>query len=267
MSEQSETNGSPSTFLGVCSLQEASQLALDQLGASACGQTAVVTAAIISGVISRDDLQTVDYSMCTLRTRAETAPLPQYLLSRSDAGCTGEEVAASFNAFVAGLPPRGTLPTAEFVPFSSIDGPLSSFLRRNFEQKNILVATMNLQLIGNDAWHHQLMYGVDLQAGTVYTMNPLESCHITWIERFVSTPSVLLIRRSDVLSRVDRVGGDDSVFSLPDWRCFNVREQIDAMRADESIEFVVIPAAYVGGFTVIRQSGSPLAMTDCGDSC
>lgn len=253
MSEQSELNRSTSTFLGVCSLEEASQLALDQLGASACGQTAVVTAAIVSGVISRDDLPTVDYSMCTLRKRAEMAPLPQYLLSRSDAGCTGEEVAASFNAFVAALPPRENLPTAEFVPFSSIDGPLSSFLRHNFEQKNILIATMNLQLIGNDAWHHQLMYGVDLQADTVFMMNPLESCHVTWIERFVSTPSVLLIRRSDVLSREDRAGGDESVFTRPDWRRFNVREQINAMKADDSIEFIVIPAAYDGGFTVIRR--------------
>lgn len=228
-------------------------MALDQLGASACGQTAVVTAAILTGAISREDLTTVDYSMCTLRTRAEMAPLPQYLLSRSVAGCTGEEVAASFNAFVATLPSRGSLPMAEFVPFSSIDCPLPAFFRRNFEQKNILIATMNLQLIGNDAWHHQLMYGMDLQADTVYMMNPLESCHITWIERFVSTPSVLLIRRNDVLSRVDRVGGDESIFALPDWRRFNVGEQIETMKVDDSIDFVVIPAAYTGGFTVIRR--------------
>lgn len=239
------------SFIGFCDQATATSLALDQLGISACGATAVLSATILCNVIRKEDLREVDTSMCIVRRRDETGPLPQYLLSRYDAGCTGEEVSLSFNALVKSIRPLDHGPRSEFRPYSEIDCTISEFIRYHFSAGHILIATLNLQLIGNDAWHHQLVYGIDVDTDDVYMMNPLEKCPLHLVEKFISTPSILLIRREDILSRIDRPGADQSIYSRPNWDRFKIQQQIVDVLADATISHIVIPAGYKGGFTII----------------
>lgn len=251
-----------SSYLGVCSAEIAQELALSQLGTSACGATAVLSAAILCDLIRKEEIASVDMSLCILRRRAETAPLPQYLLSRYNAGCTGEEVATSFNAFARSrfgeeVPissNRESIPAAKFISFSEMPCPIEDFVEDHLLKGCILIATLNLQIIGNDAWHHQLIYGMNRENKSVYMMNPMEECSLTFLERFISTPSVLLIRREDVVSRCDRDGADFSIFSRPEWLKFNVMEQVENIKLNPDVDYLVIPAAYVGGFTVIHRT-------------
>jgi hypothetical protein len=248
-----------SSYIGICSPEEASSLALNQLSASGCGITAVLSAAILCNLMTVDDVPTADISACVLRKRAENAPLPQYLHSRHNAGCTGEEVAASFNsciqsfASVRSLTPENC-PHATFIPFVDISVPLIEFFESHFQQGDLIIATLNLQLLGNDAWHHQLVYGMNRATENVFLMNPLGECSISLIQRYVSTPSVLLIRRADIVSRYATSGGDYRIYEDSDWEKFRVAEQIKSVMVNSAIEFVVIPAAYVGGFTVVKRA-------------
>lgn len=261
---------SQSKYTGVCTVAEAELFALDQLGASACGVTAVLSASCILKITKKADLATFDSSTCILRRRKEDAPLPQYLESRFNAGCTGQEVADSFNAFTQGLDGRYY---AEFLPYKSIRSSLYTFLVDCFKQGFVVIATMNLQIVGNDAWHHQLLYGLESNhqesepepitgknddETNVFAMNPLCKYPIGLLERFVSTPSVLLIRREDILSRIRRQILDNSIYNHPLWLPFNVEKQIQQCLLDASVDYVMIPAAYVGGFTVIRPVASNL---------
>lgn len=61
------------------------------------------------------------------------------------------------------------------------------------------LATLNPQKISTlaDAWHHQMIYGVD--ANTVLLTNPLEKIPIDEFLPQITSESVLLIKREDVL--------------------------------------------------------------------
>eukprot|EP01032_Pedospumella_encystans_P015470 gene15470-17690_t len=127
---------------------------------------------------------------------------------------------------------------------------------------------MNLQLLGNDAWHHQMIYGVDGQhvnAPSVYCVNPVCAYPISLLEKLLSTDSVLLVRREDILSRHARPNGDMSIFEHPDWQRLAVAYQIEVMIEENTSQtsspetegkrqFVVIPANYVGGLAVFSKS-------------
>lgn len=116
-----------------------------------------------------------------------------------------------------------------------------------------VVVTLNLQLYGNDAWHHQCVYAVDVAKRQVWCTNPVESYSVDDVFALVTTPSVLLVRRDDIVSRLDRSGADPTVFAHPEWQAMRVAEQIQTMMLpDASTTHVAIPAAYVGGIAVFQ---------------
>jgi hypothetical protein len=351
----------PSTFVGHCTPGEAHAKHITQLGTSACGATAVVNVLVLLDATDKSHATRLDYSCCILRRRANDAPLPQYLRSRYDAGCTGEELVESMRRMLIQNRGRLNLPIpadniscgtsaggieCEFVSFRDIleqqemkrqlephlhhppqryqtndaysqkhgqqqvqglsstsllpasfltasskryssklsqvsDVPtdsdsdrgegsiskhgqqrlLSEYLTSRFQDHWVAIATMNLQVNGNDAWHHQIVYGLDREKDLLYMLNPFETCTLSEVVDYMSTESVLLIRQEDILSRVNRPNADTSIYEDPLWKPFNVGHQIEEMvmaassgHADEStFPFVLIPAAYVGGFAFFRR--------------
>ncbi|XP_043095588.1 uncharacterized protein LOC122345473 isoform X2 [Puntigrus tetrazona] len=152
------------------SIQEAVQRQTLQIGASACGATAVVDVLQALGITVTPE--TVDHCVRT-SLRRNQAPLHDYLHSRSQAGATHLQLVsgaqqASGGRVVGrffGLYPRRRL---KLVPW------LARWIRRGA----VPIATMNMQRAvpeGEeipDAWHHQLIFGV--APGAVFMTNPLD---------------------------------------------------------------------------------------------
>ena len=108
-----------------------------------------------------------------------------------------------------------------------------------------------LKIFGNDAWHHQMVYGVDTKERMIYCTNPLKAYSEVEASICLSTDSVLLIRRDDVISRFqpDLELNEWDVITGDPWDSFHVRENIGKMLRDISISYLKIPAIYVGGIS------------------
>lgn len=242
------------TFVGCCDHKEAERLGLKQLGASACGATAIYTALLMLKISNEDRIHKLDWSLATVRLRAYDAPLPQYLLSRHNAGCTGEELITSIKTILKGTELSNCVLYEDFVPFNDLRQPVVDYLAQKFQQGYVVIATLNLQILGNDAWHHQLVYGVDTNQRLLHCTNPLGTYDEKLACDALSTPSVLLVRKEDIVTRYDREGGDDSVYNLPLWQEMGVQRQVEEVVRGGSRDFVAIPAAYVGGFALFRKN-------------
>lgn len=246
-------------YQGYCSIEVALEKHIQQLGTSACGVTALVNVLLLLDIVQKHQLDRIQYDQCILRTRANNAPLPQYLYSRHHAGCTGEELVESIPLLLKQNQLSTDLLETEFLPYSQILEKYVSILEcliDKFAQGYIGIATMNLQVLGNDAWHHQVVFGVDTAQASVYAMNPLESIPMTYFTTFLNTDSILLVRREDVLQRLHRVGGDESVYEQEGWRDFHIAEQIRVLQDDDKVDFLIIPAAYKGGISFYRKKQS-----------
>ncbi len=77
----------------------------------------------------------------------------------------------------------------------------------------VAVGCLNLQIVGNDVWHHQVIYGVDVVEWKIFCLNPCCEYSEDLTTRFVSTPSVICVRKEDVLLRVGRGGADESIYA------------------------------------------------------
>lgn len=241
------------------SLQEAVERQTLQIGASACGATAVVDVLKALGIEAAPE--EVDRCVQT-RLRRNESPLPDYLLSRSEAGAThaqlisGAEVASSgrvIGRFFHLHPRRGI--------------SLVQWLARWIQRGAVPVATMNMQRAvpkGEeipDAWHHQLIFGV--MKNTVFMTNPLDVVSELEILERLCSDSVLLVRREDVLQRLSP---DCSLSPLsqnqvdPRWNSLDVEGQVRRMIEEQEREnttHITIPAAYKSGVTLFALRHSP----------
>jgi hypothetical protein len=255
-----------SEFTGTFPREAAADNEISQLLPSGCGVTALVNVCTVLNAIDKCDIHLLDTTACILRKRANEAPLPQYLQSRSVAGCTGEDLVQSMELLVASnsttLNRRiiGKFWTTHDIETSECRPSISVFLRGLIHEGCCAVATLNLQLFGNDAWHHQMVYGVESDGSSgdsrIHMMNPVCCYPESVVQKLISTPSVLLVRRDDVISRLDWPVVDDSIYDSELWRSFNVREQIRAVTQSLGTgggpSHVVIPANYVGGIAVFQ---------------
>ncbi|XP_071320303.1 uncharacterized protein [Trachinotus anak] len=244
------------------SIQEALERQTLQIGASACGATAVVDVLKALGV----DVAPEEADRCVqTRLRRNESPLPDYLLSRSEAGATHAQLIAGAEEASDGKvmgrffhlhPPRRV--------------KLLAWLARWIRKGAVPVATMNMQLAvpeGEevpDAWHHQLIFGVAPNA--VFMTNPLDVVSEGEVHKRLCSESVLLIRREDVLQRLT---SDSCLSSLSDsqsdprWKALDVEGQVKQMTSEEQEQeqpkstHITIPAAYSSGITffALRDSG------------
>nr|XP_019964820.1 PREDICTED: uncharacterized protein LOC109643993 isoform X1 [Paralichthys olivaceus]XP_019964821.1 PREDICTED: uncharacterized protein LOC109643993 isoform X1 [Paralichthys olivaceus] len=250
------------------SLQEALERQTLQIGASACGATAVVDVLKALGV----DVAPEEADRCVqTRLRRNESPLPDYLLSRSEAGATHAQLIAG-----AEEASKGAVMGRFFHLHPRRRVKLIPWLARWIRKSAVPVATMNMQLAvpeGEevpDAWHHQLIFGVAPNA--VFMTNPLDCYHFVKfllvseaeVHQRLCSESVLLIRREDVLQRLvpdSCMQGLSESQSDPRWKVLDVEGQVGQMVREEEQErplltHITIPAAYGSGVTLfaLRQS-------------
>ena len=256
-------------FIGIWSHKEANDLQVNQLVSSGCGATAIMTALKI--MFSKNTCFSVEEVLekCILRKRANTSPLPEYLLSRSIAGCTGEEISKSLKKFHENIYSQffkssNDSQTEKCLVYHSLTIPNieNDFLIENTKDLILwisnkiqngygLIATLNLQLTGNDAWHHQFIYGVHINKRLIYCTNPLSVYLESEFKMFLSTPSILVIRKEDIVSRYHIHNGDDSIYNQDIWRNYHINHQIqNCINNDKN--HIIIPASYAGGITVFK---------------
>ncbi|XP_035802103.1 uncharacterized protein LOC111565649 isoform X2 [Amphiprion ocellaris] len=243
------------------SIQEALERQTLQIGASACGATAVVDVLKALGV----DVSPEETDRCVqTRLRRNESPLPDYLLSRSEAGATHAQLIQGAEEASKGkvvgrffhLHPRRRVRLVAW---------LAGWIRKGA----VPVATMNMQLAVPDgeevpdAWHHQLIFGVAPNA--VFMTNPLDVVSEAEVHQRLCSESVLLIRREDVMQRLtpDCCLTDLSESqSDPRWKALDVEGQVRQMTQEEQesdrpkLTHITIPAAYSSGVTLfaLRQS-------------
>ncbi|KAM4560056.1 uncharacterized protein PAE49_012336 isoform 1-T2 [Odontesthes bonariensis] len=253
--DEEEARGADAAAM-LWSIQDALERQTLQIGASACGATAVVDVLKALSV----DVAPEEADRCVqTRLRRNESPLPDYLLSRSEAGAThvqliqGAQEASKGNVigrFFHLHPPR----RVRLVPW------LARWIRKGA----VPVATMNMQLAAPqgeevpDAWHHQLIFGVAPHA--VFMTNPLDVESEEVVHRRLCSESVLLIRREDVLQRLTpdcSLSGLSESQSDPRWQILDVEGQVRRMVLEEEQEqdqpkltHITIPAAYSSGITL-----------------
>lgn len=246
------------------SIQEALERQTLQIGTSACGATAVVDVLKALGV----DVAPEEADRCVqTHLRRNESPLPDYLLSRSEAGATHAQLIQGAQEASKG---KVIGRFFHFHPRRLVR--LVPWLARWIRKGAVPVATMNMQLVvpeGEevpDAWHHQLIFGVAPNA--VFMTNPLDVGSEGEVHQRLCSESVLLIRREDVLQRLTP---DCCLSSLSDsqsdprWKALDVEGQVRQMALEEEQEqnrpkltHITIPAAYSSGVTLFALRESDL---------
>lgn len=190
------------------------------------------------------------------------APLAEYLLSRCVAGATHEDIIAAIQKLT-----RGKVFGHFEHMYPSPPLCLSQWLGEWIDAGVVPLATLNLQKAvpeGRpipDAWHHQMIYGVD--PTSVYLTNPREETPCSVISQQLCSESVLLIRREDIVSRWSP-SIEWKLISDGRWNELDVVKNIKTMmteytlKVDEMLNHthVVIPAAYKSGITLFTIEGS-----------
>ncbi|KAL6115223.1 uncharacterized protein ACO6RY_00125 [Pungitius sinensis] len=245
------------------SIQEAVERQTLQIGASACGATAVVDVLKALGV----EVAPEEADRCVrTRLRRNEAPLPDYLRSRSEAGATHSQLILGAQEASQGKVAGRFF---HFHPRRLVR--LIPWLARWIRKGAVPVATMNMQLAvpeGEevpDAWHHQLIFGV--APNTVFMTNPLDVGSEEEVHQRLCSESVLLIRREDVLQRLTPgcclSALSEESRSDPRWKALDVEGQVRQVALEEEQEpdrpksaHVTIPAAYSSGITLfaLRES-------------
>nr|XP_043871357.1 uncharacterized protein LOC122760320 isoform X2 [Solea senegalensis] len=246
------------------SIQEALERQTLQIGTSACGATAVVDALKALGV----DVAPEEADRCVqTRLRRIESPLPDYLLSRSEAGATHAQLIAG-----AVEASKGKVTGRFFHLHPRRQVNLVPWLARWLRKGAVPVATMNMQLAvpeGDevpDAWHHQLIFGVAPNA--VFMTNPLDVVSEEEVHQRLCSESALLVRREDVLQRLTPESCLSSFIESqtdPRWKALDVEGQVKQMVREEEQEqegpvltHIRIPAAYSSGVTLFALQQSHL---------
>lgn len=209
----------------------------------------------------------VDTAINAVNTRLRDldAPLPQYLLSRSVAGTTHEDLVEGLNKLT-----HGEVVGRFFHMYPERDFDLSNWLKFWLMNGTIPLTTLNCQSVPlddgtiADAWHHQVICGVSKDG--VHLTNPERVTPFDVISKELCSESVLLIRRHDILQRWSN-NLDYSCWNSAGnrWIEFKVQEQIDRTVKEETLlllhgselkyrelltTHITIPAAYKSGITL-----------------
>ena len=160
------------------------------LAASNCGATAllnVLTALKVS-------VPTIDQAERAVQTnsRKYRVSTSEYLLARSVAGCTGDNIVDGCTAVA------GQEVISRFFAFYPVrDVSIQLWLVAWISKGCSAVATINTQIMyGADYWHHQMIHGVDGRG--VYMTNPVERLGFDELRQGLESDSALLVQNSDV---------------------------------------------------------------------
>jgi hypothetical protein len=296
-------------WIGLYSHEEIKDRHITQLSKSGCGATAIVNVLLLLDIIKKDDIENINWDVCILRRRDESATIFPYLRSRYNAGCTGQELIDSMNLILKennlnfivhgkffsfrehfhqnhreDLNSIFQFPNRKVIQNHDEKQHLLPFVKEHLQKSNVVIATLNLQIVSNDAWHHQIIYGINENEKNYHVMNPLDYYPESMMENFLATEQMLLVRRIDVLSRLTvpqiiffeyyyqyylsspdgekrspitdaellRLYEDETFLQEP-WKSFQIHEQIAEMLHNPNISHLIIPAAYEGGLAIFSK--------------
>ncbi|XP_012227594.1 uncharacterized protein [Linepithema humile] len=243
--------------------QEATMKQVTQIGTSACGATSAINALLALNISF--SLEVLVKGVNT-RLRELGVSLPRYLVSRSLAGATHKDIARGIS-----LSTNGAAVTKFFAFYPERKVSLSHWLHYWISKGAAPIATLNLQHCGEgcdipDAWHHQMIFGVG-QAG-IYLTNPLECLPEQLVWHQLISPSILLIRKTDVLAHWN-ANTDLTPLATMDqkWRKLNVlgqvvnmvREEMSQRQQSTGTTHIRIPASYQAGITLVMCADSAAA--------
>ena len=199
--------------------EEMEKINVSQIGQSACGPTSVLN---ILAALDFTPLPTPEnllkYFPARLRDY-KTKSISKYLYSRAVAGTIHEEI----------------IDTTEKISENKIIGKFfiikeyenkekfAEWIKECFKNKIALVFTENLFIEGNDAWHHQMGYGI--KDDELYLTNFLEKKPISQMISFLTAGQWMIIPKEHIFSR-NLEEEDIKELQKERWSRFNVLERV-----------------------------------------
>lgn len=171
---------------------EAHERSAKPKGPSSCGVMAVEDILSLLGIEHN-----ADKILLKARQRDYDAGLMGYLESRTTAGTTHADLISSLSQTTS-----GNVKGCFFSIPSYTTGPeLSRHLYHWMEAGAVPLLTMNLFLQGHDAWHHQVVRGVD-DKGRIMLLNPIERLEPHTLIPLLSSPPFMIIPREHIYSKL-----------------------------------------------------------------
>ena len=199
--------------------EEMEKINVSQIGQSACGPTSVlnILAALdFTPLPSPENL--LQFFPARLRDY-KTKSISKYLYSRAVAGTIHEEI----------------IETTEKISENKIIGKFfiikeyenkdkfAEWIKECFKNKIALVFTMNLFIEGNDAWHHQMGYGI--KDDKLYLTNNFEEKPISQMIAALTAGQWMIIPKEHIISR-DLENEDIIELQKERWNRFSVLERV-----------------------------------------
>ena len=230
--------------------EEMKKINVSQIGQSACGPTSVIN------VLSSLDFTPLPSPSNLLKffparlRDYKTTSLSKYLYSRAVAGTIHEEiidttVKISENTIVG-----------KFFIIRQYENKnkFAEWLKECFKNKISLVFTENLFLAGNDAWHHQMGYGI--KDDEIYLTNPMGKKNISQMLSYLTSGPWMIIPYEHVIER-DIHKEDIEELKNERWDCYEVlRSAISIQKYGKSTfhghscyDGLTIPYGGIGGIS------------------
>mmetsp|Transcript_35570 Transcript_35570/g.100694 ORF Transcript_35570/g.100694 Transcript_35570/m.100694 type:complete len:368 (-) Transcript_35570:168-1271(-) len=279
VSAGAESSGGVGAGTWLFSIEEMRAEAAVQIGQSACGPTAVLNILRGCGTTS-EALPSPQEVLATTPARQRdyrTPSLSEYLLSRARAGTIHSDLIAGVDALSLGEI------TGQLFAVDQFASPreLSSWLEEWLCLGAVPMLTLNLFLMGKDAYHHQTVFGVE-EGGDVWATNPVQKYSPTHLLSLLTGSRSMVIPRQHILERFQRAclaGSHESFISeaasldkSPGWDQFQVGSQITRILGEalhhgdpeaaggrplNRFQDLVIPWGGLPGVTVFARRGSP----------
>ncbi|KAJ1523948.1 hypothetical protein ONE63_010496 [Megalurothrips usitatus] len=254
----------------IWSEREACHKQVSQIAVSACGAAAVSN--VLSALNIPYSLEQVHDGVAT-RMRAEKACLPTYLFSRSAAGAAHSDLIRGLE-----IASEGSVYSRFFHMYPERAFSLSRWIAHWIKEGAVPIATLNIQKSVNqgatipDSWHHQMIFGVSHRG--IYLTNPLECVSEDILNPQLCSPSELLVRRQDIVSRWSPNTDLCRLATSSDirWKQMNVLGQVvNVLREAHArpphflfrrnlTPHITIPASYCSGILLSVTKDSPAAI-------
>ena len=231
--------------------KEMQELNTSQIGQSACGPTSVLN------VLSALDYPNLPkpselLSFFPARLRDYNTPsIHKYLYSRAVAGTIHQEIIDTIEKIT------NKKIIGKFFVINSYENQkkFADWLTKIFEKKLATVFTENLFLEGNDAWHHQMGYGI--KNNEIYLTNPMHRVPIYQMFQYLTAGSWMIIPNEHIKMR--EVTKEDVIeLEKEKWDCFSVLNRIFQIKEQDKItcyghsayDGLTIPYGGIGGISV-----------------
>ena len=242
-------------------VEEMEKINSSQIGQSACGPTSVLN------VLSSLDFSPIPDAKSLLKffparlRDYETKSISKYLYSRSVAGTIHSEI----------------IDTIEKITNNSIIGKFfilnqyenkdkfTNWLIQCFQNKISLIFTMNLFLEGNDAWHHQMAYGI--KDNQIYMTNPMNTIPVYQMISYITTGPWMIIPKEHILTR--NISNEDIIeLSKEKWECYKVLNRVEELKLNLKRTFLgnkcyddlVIPYGGIAGISAFCRKDNEIGL-------